>query len=400
MTVLLSRFTHALALLTLGLFGLALSPTPAGAAGGDDVCSKVRGLVILVEFPGTPHKVDRAFVEERFFGKMNRYVREMSYDRVCIGGEVTPRWYRLPHPLAHYRISSRNLEVEKTRLKSLINDVFNAVEPEVDVSAYDFIAFMLGAQQQEYGMIGLCAYPGMLGWQADRPLRTRDGKPVRGVAIFSYQAHLGTLFHDVAHVIGGVMADGKRAVPCLYDHDLQTRPGPLRETFVDAVINMGFWDPMSCHYYKRDAPPPGISSWTKLRLGWLPDDKVAVVRPGETREILLGPLEDGRSGTLAIRIPLSATTYYLVENRQPIGFDRVLPGSGVLIMRADDNVAECRHGRAPVKLMDADPSVPHLEGAAFDLGKRDRFTDTASGITIELLEKVGQSYRIRVGAQP
>lgn len=290
----------------------------------------MRGLVILVEFPGTPHKVDRAFVEERFFGKMNRYVQEMSYDRVCIGGEVTPRWYRLPHPLAHYRISSRNLEVDKTRIKSLINDVFNAVEPDVDVSAYDFIAFMLGAQQQEYGMIGLCAYPGMPGWQADRPLRTRDGKPVRGVAIFSYQAHLGTLFHDVAHVIGGVMADGKRAVPCLYDHDLQARPGPLRETFVDAVINMGFWDPMSCHYYKRDAPPPGISSWTKLRLGWLPDDKVAVVRPGETREILLGPLEDGRSGTLAIRIPLSATTYYLVENRQPIGFDRVLPGSGML----------------------------------------------------------------------
>lgn len=400
MTVLLSRFTHALVLLTLGLFGLVLSPAPAGAAGDDDVCSTVRGLVILVEFPDTPHKVDRSFVEERFFGKMNRYVQEMSYNRVCIGGEVTPRWYRLPHPLAHYRISARNLEVDKTRIKRLINDVFNAVEPDVDVSAYDFIAFMLGAQQQEYGMIGLCAYPGMLGWQTDRPLRTRDGKPVRGVAIFSYQAHLGTLFHDVAHVIGGVMANDKRAVPCLYDHDLQARPGPLRETFVDAVINMGFWDPMSCHYYKRDAPPPGISSWTKLRLGWLPDDKVAVVRPGETREILLEPLEDGRSGTLAIRIPLSATTYYLVENRQPIGFDRVLPGSGVLIMRADDNVAECRHGRAPVKLMDADPSVPHLEGAAFDLGKRDRFTDTASGITIELLEKVGQSYRIRVGAQP
>jgi hypothetical protein len=324
----------------------------------------------------------------------------MSYGRACIGGEVTPRWYMMPHPLSHYRISSRNLDVDKTRLKSLIGDVFDAVDADIDVSAYDFIAFMLGAQQQEYGMIGLCAYPGMLGWQAERPLRSKSGKPVRGVAIFSYQAHLGTLFHDVAHVIGGVMTDGKRAVPCLYDHDLQARPGPLRETFVDSVINMGFWDPMSCHYYKRDAPPPGISSWTKLRLGWMPDNKIAVVRPGETREILLGPLEDSRSGTLAIRIPLSATTYYLVENRQPIGADRVLPGSGVLIMRADDSIAECRHGRAPVKLVDADPSVPHLEGAAFDLGKRDRFTDTASGITIELLEKVGQSYRIRVRAQP
>lgn len=398
MTVLFSRFTRALSFFTLALFGLILSPSTAVASEGGDACRTQRGLIILVEFPGTPHDVDRAFVEERFFGKLNQYVQQMSYGRVCIGGEVTPRWYRLPHPISYYHISSRNLEVDTSRVKRLINDVLAAVDADFDVSTYDFVAFMLGAQLQEYGMVGLCGYPGMLGWQAKDQLRSKSGKPVRGVAIFSSHAHVGTLFHDVTHVIGGVK-DGKRVVPCLYDHDLQARPGPLRETFVDSIVNMGFWDPMSCHYYKRDEAPPGISSWTKLRLGWLPEDKVAVVRPGETREILLGPLEDGQSGTLAIRIPLSATTYYLVENRQPIGPDRVLPGSGVLIMRADDNVAECRHGRAPVKLVDADPSVPHLEGAAFDLGKRDRFTDIASGITIELLEKVGQSYRIRVSAK-
>jgi M6 family metalloprotease-like protein len=400
MTDWLSRFTHRLALFTLGFLGLALSSGPAAAAGGKDACKTERGLVILVEFPGTPHEVDRAVVEDRFFGKLNQYVQQMSYGRVCIGGEVTPRWYRMPHPISHYSISSRNLEVDRSRLKRLIDDALAAVDADFDVATYDFVALMLGAKQPEYGMIGLCGYPGMLGWQAKDQLRSKSGKPVRGVAIFSYQAHVGTLFHDVTHVIGGVMPDGKRAVPCLYDHDLQARPGPQREIFVDAIINMGFWDPMSCHFYKRDEPPPGISSWTKLRLGWLPDDKVAVVRPGETREVLLGPLEDGQSATLAIRIPLSATTYYLVENRQPIGADRILPGSGVLIMRADDSIAECRHGRAPVKLVDADPSVPHLEGAAFDLGKRDRFTDKAAGIAIELLEKVGQSYRIRVGAQP
>jgi len=399
MTVLFSRFTRALSLFTLALFGLILFPGTAVASEGVDACSTLRGLVILVEFPGTAHEVDRTYIEDRFFGKLNQYVQQMSYGRVCIGGAVTPRWYTMPHPISYYSISPHNLEVDKSRLKRLVDDVLAVVDADFDVSAYDFVAFMLGAKQPEYGMIGLCAYPGMLGWQAEKPLRSKSGKPVRGVAIFSYQAHVGTLFHDVTHVIGGVMPNGNRAVPCLYDHDLQARPGPLRETFADAIINMGYWDPMSCHYYKRDEPPPGISSWTKLRLGWLHDDKVAVVRPGETREILLGPLEDGQSATLAIRIPLSATTYYLVENRQPIGPDRVLPGSGVLIMRADDNVSECRHGLAPVKLVDADPSLPHLEGAAFDLGKRDRFTDIASGITIELLEKVGQSYRIRVSAK-
>jgi hypothetical protein len=48
-------------------------------------------------------------------------------------------------------------------------------------------------------------------------------------------------------------------VPCLYDHDLQAKPGLMRKTFIDATINMGFWDPMSCHFYKRNLPPPGIS---------------------------------------------------------------------------------------------------------------------------------------------
>lgn len=354
---------------------LALFAGPTAAAARDGgACNVARGLVVLVEFPDTRHDVQRGFVEERFFEKLNQYVRQMSYERVCIGGEVTQRWYRMPHPISHYRIAPRNLEVDKTRLKALVNDVLGAIDADYDVSTYDFIAFVLGAKLQEYGMIGLCAYPGMLGWQA----------------------HLGTLFHDVAHVLGGVRVDGTRAVPCLYDHDLQAKPGPLRETFVDATINMGFWDPMSCHYCKRDEPPPGLSSSTKLRLGWLPAEKLAVVRPGGTKEIVLGLLEDGTAATLAIRIPLSASSYYLVENRQRIGFDRVLPGSGVLIMRADDTIAECRHGRAPVKLVDADPSRPHLEGAAFDLGKRPSYVDETHGLKIELVQKTGRSYRIRV----
>jgi hypothetical protein len=199
----------------------------------------------------------------------------------------------------------------------------------------------------------------------------------------------------VAHVLAGV-ENGKRRVPCLYDHDLQARAGDIRATFEDATINMGFWDPMSCHYYKRDLPPPGISSWTRLRLGWLDPAKVRTVKPGERAEAWLDPLENGTGRTLAIRISLSRTTYYLIENRQPLGFDRNLPGSGILIMYADDDVAECRHGQSPVKLANANPGVPHLEGAAFDVGRNDAFQDAGHRIAIRLLEKAGGSYRILI----
>jgi hypothetical protein len=355
-----------------------------------------KGMILLVEFPDVKHDVTRNFVTERFFDKLNWYVQEMSYGKVSIGGQVTEQWYKMPDSISHYRISSRNLEVDKSRVRKLIDDTLDLVGRDVDFSKYSFSAIFMGAKLQDFGMIGLCGYPGMLGWGSDAVLKTRSGQVVKGgVAIFSYQAHLGTLFHDVAHILGGVKG-GKRMVPCLYDHDLQAKPGDMRETFVDAIINMGFWDTLSCHYYQRDMPPPGISSWTRMRLNWMDPSRVKVVKPGEKAEILLGPLEDKSSETLVIKIPISETTYYLIENRQPIGFDKNLPGSGVLIMYADDSIPECRHGKTPVKLVDADPKVPHLEGAAFDMGKRDSFHDEKSGVHIKLLNKTGGTYKILV----
>jgi hypothetical protein len=184
----------------------------------------------------------------------------------------------------------------------------------------------------------------------------------------------------------------------LYDHDLQGQPGEFRGYYQFYLVNMGFWDPMSCHFYKLNLPPPGLSSWTRLRLNWIAPAKIALVNPGETATVVLGPLANEASEPLVVMIPLSPTTYYLVENRQSIGLDENLPGSGVLILYADDAVAECLHGQAPVKIVDADPSVPQLEGAAFDIGegKRDAFTDEEHNIAIKLLEKTGYSYEILI----
>ena len=355
-----------------------------------------KGIVILVEFPDVSHDVNRDFVQKRFSQHLNDYVKEMSYNKVSLKIDVTKKWHTLPDSVSKYRISPRNLEVDKSRVRKIIDDALNAVDKDVDFSEYSFTAIVMGAKVTEYGMIGLCGYPGMLGWGTEDVLKTKSGQLVKGgVAIFSFQAHLGTFFHDIAHILGGVKG-GKRKIPCLYDHDLQAKPGPMRETFVDSTINMGFWDPMSCHYFKRESPPPGISSWTKMRLNWIQQSKIKIIKKGEKAEFILGPLEDGSAEVLSAKIPISDNTYYLIENRQPIGYDKNLPGSGVLIMYADDSIAECRHEKAPVKLIDADSSVPHLEGAAFDIGKKSSFRDEKNRIKIELKEKIGNSYRIIV----
>ena len=403
-------FLHIVAILSI--FALASSLTSCGEKDSEiteteseapdpieQEFAATKGLVILVEYPDAKHTLGREYAQERF-GQLDDYIKQMSYGKVGIDDiDITEKWYEMPQPVSDYKISSRNLEVDNSRVENLIQDAINAADDDVDVTKYNFIAIFMSAKREEYGMIGLCGYPGMLGWETDNILETNSGKTVKGgVAIFSYQAHLGTLFHDIAHILGGVQ-DGRRMVPCLYDHDLQATPGPLRDTFIMAIINMGFWDPMSCHYYEWDLPPPGISSWTKMRLNWIDQSKIKVVNPGEVTELQLGPLEDDTSDILAIKIPLSGTTYYLIENRQPIGFDRYLPGSGVLIMYADDKIAECRHGKAPGKLIDADPGAPNLEGAAFDIGKKVSFVDSETGLSIQLKEKIGDSYKIGIGWQ-
>ncbi|OJX78328.1 hypothetical protein [Magnetospirillum sp. 64-120] len=371
----------------------------APARGAED-CTAIRGLVLPVEFPYLPHAVSRDFILHRFAVELADYVAEMSYGRFCLKAEVAPSWYKLPAPVSAYSISSRNLQVDKSRVSRLISDVVAQSARDFDLPSYDFVAVMLGAKTKDYGMIGLCAYPGMLGWTADAQLLTPDGRPIKGVAIYSFQAHLGTLFHDMAHVLGGIAEDGRRKVPCLYDHDLQAQPGLVREIFAQAIINMGYWDPMSSHYYKFNSPPTGISSWTRIRLGWMPEGKVVHVEPGQTRDIVLNPLEDGDGATLAVHIALPPPFYYLIENRQPMGFDAELPGHGVLIMKGDMRVRECRFGRSPIKLVNADPSQPSLKGAAFDMDKRTRFTDADNGVTIQLVEKRGASYLLRISVLP
>lgn len=358
-------------------------------------CNALRGLVILAEFPGTVNSGNVDQINLRFKA-LDQYVRVMSYGRFCLETTITSRWYQLPSPVSRYKISPINLQVDETRVRTLVDDALTAAETENEITGYDFIAVVLGAKFLDFGMPGFSAYPGMLGWHPNRPIKTNKGIPVRGVAVFVTNAHMGTYFHDIAHVIGGVDSQGNRVMPCLYDHDLQAK-GPTRIDWVNSMINMGFWDPMSCHFYNPTQPPPGLSSWSKLRLGWLPKDKMKTLNLAIAEEVLLGPLQDASADTVVIRVPIAANRYFLIENRQPTdAYDQGLPGHGVLIMKVDDRIPECRHGDSPVRLVDANPDQKWLMGAAFNLPTRSQYIDKQSGVKIELLEKVGLSYLLRV----
>jgi len=143
---------------------------------------------------------------------------------------------------------------------------------------------------------------------------------------------------------------------------------------------MGPWDVMSSHLIKRDEPPPGLSSFTRIRLGWISENQVVLIKPGEEKRVVLSPLAEGGT-TLVVKIPLKGNTYLLVENRQPIGYDRVMPDSGILVLKVDPDAME---GAGTVRIMDADPDSHHFAHATFrpDKAQRSRFLDKENQIAI------------------
>jgi M6 family metalloprotease-like protein len=359
-----------------------------------DAVGNKKYVVILADFPDVERQYSVDLVTERLLGFVSTYFYEASYHKIDLEGSVTKR-YMLPNPVGYYKIKPANLEVDPRKVLSLVTDVVNAADEDVEFSEDLYVIISLGATQVEYGMIGYSAVPGMLGFMSETPITTKSGETVSKAVVFCENAHLGTYIHDTLHMLGGVV-DGRRMTPCLYDHDLQAKNTDISD-WGNALINMGYWDPLSSHIpYKKELPPTGLSSWTKLRLDWIDPAKIALVQPGETATIKLDPLVNDDASTLVIKIPLTDNTYYLIENRQPIESDANLPSSGVLILHADDSVLECRHGEAPVKIMDANPSVPYLNDAAFDIGKNDTYIDTKNNIAIVLLQKDGSSYMIQI----
>ena len=162
----------------------------------------------------------------------------------------------------------------------------------------------------------------------------------------------------------------------------------------DCTTYMGPWDVMSSHLIQRDAPPPGLSSFTRIRLGWITDDQVVHVKPGEEKRVTLVPLAKG-GNPLVVKIPLQGGIYYLLENRQPIGSDRLIPDAGLLILRVDPEAME---GSGTVRIMDADPGSPRFAHATFlpDKGKRGCFLDKQNNIAVIPLKMQGEDLEILI----
>ena len=363
-------------------------PASSGVGAPVRLVGPQRVLVVPVRFPDVAPQRSM----QQITGKVRRvaeWVRQASYGKASIE-PTTLDWQPLARPLATYRVSPYNFQVDRNRVRRLVEDTLAAASLSARVSDFPFVYIVVGAHTEPgtgYGMIAYAANPGMLtgvrGGRVDleRIALPGGGAYAGGVVVSAENAHPGHVVHDLLHALGGAK-DGKRAVPDLYDYELQSNP-PKGERMRPELfsIHMGPWDIMSHHFIRMDeTPPPPPSSFIRRQLGWIDDAQVVTVRPGETREVTLAHLESGGS-PLVVRIPLGPARYLLVENRQPTGLGAVLPSSGMLVLEVNEDREE---GTGIVRAIDANPGVPKLARAPFQPGGGERraHVSDADGVAV------------------
>lgn len=117
---------------------------------------------------------------------------------------------------------------------------------------------------------------------------------------------IGTICHEYSHILG---------LPDIYDSGST------------GLYGMGHYDLMCYGPYNDDSlTPAGYTAMDKYTLGWI------------TPRVLEAPEKDVKLGDLVstnecifIVNPNNKDEYYTLENRQPVGFDKGLPGHGLVI---------------------------------------------------------------------
>ena len=137
-----------------------------------------------------------------------------------------------------------------------------------------------------------------------------------GVNVVGRMDGIGTACHEFSHCLG---------LPDMYDTEGQINYG------------MGKWDIMNSGSYNDESrTPAGYTSYERWFSGWREPEVINSM----TQIDSMRPLAE--KGATSYVIYNEATQsqgiegeYYLLENRQPVGFDRMLPGHGLLIYHVD-----------------------------------------------------------------
>lgn len=296
------------------------------------------GLIILVNFADSKFNTSKFgptqtlysrianeanYGENNFKGSISDYFKAQSGGQFLldfdVAGPVT-----LPHGYSYY--GQNDDDGYDKRPKDMVREACQAVDGSVDFSKYDWDGdgeveevFVVYAGNGEHDTAN---QPNLIWPHMDNLANYGEQLTLDGVTINTYVcaselngdktlSGIGTFCHEFSHCMG---------FPDMYD------------TASDGNnFGMGSWDLMDYGSYNGDGyVPAGYSGYEKMVCGWTTPielDKPMTVN-GMERLADMGQ-------TYIIYNKGNRNEYYILENRQQSGFDKYLPGSGLLIERVD-----------------------------------------------------------------
>lgn len=318
----------------------------------------LRAVVILLQFPDWPadtlnhtsaaYDSILATVGVVPTGSMRDYYREVSRGLFDFDSVYVTRWYTAPHPYSYYANGQSGLGTWPNNAQQMAEDAVALADSDVDFSKFDgdgdgvvdgVFVVHAGPGAEETGL-GSDIYSHK--WN----LRFADSRD--GVTIYPYTTEpeewaglvgdatagqlisIGVFCHEFGHVLG--LLD-------LYD----TSASPQNQ-------GVGDWGLMGYGVYTHPAgmplgtTPAHPCAWSKVRLGWVQPTWVLQDSAG----VVLPPVETSGQVFRLWTNGLDVGEYFLLENRQPIGFDSTLversttmgtgPAHGLVIYHVDDTV--------------------------------------------------------------
>ncbi len=284
-------------------------------------------------------------------GTMVDYYREISYGQLELTGQ-TYGWYRTPQTEATYVGNNNGLNGGGALFT---RNLVELADKDVDYSQYDndgdgYVDVVMivhtgaGAEtganniwSHRWSLNGASrSYPNLL---PDGEYVTNDprpGFPGQFIKVNDYIIQpeeksasntgiidIGVFCHEFGHALG---------LPDLYDYD-------------DSSEGIGNWGLMSGGAYGADGRNPGypahMIAWSKEVLGWIEPITVS----DKLSDVAIPNVEENRDAVYRIWADEpDGDEYFLIENRQKIGFDRFLFEAGILIWHVDKSILQRGYG--------------------------------------------------------
>lgn len=293
---------------------ISSTPAPMAVTGTQKIMS------LAIEFTDVTHasSISIPNLQNKLTGtnSMKDYFEEVSYDNITVDGTAYG-WYEAPETMAYYGAPEGGGSDSRNFYK-LVREAVLAANPNVDFSKYDTdgdriidgICLVHAGPDEATGggsdaiWSKQSVYPGTL---------RVDGVYVGYYYTVSEQSPIGVYVHEFGHMLG---------LPDLYDTDYSS-------------TGVGVWDLMGSGAWNNWGRTPGqLSAWSKVYLGWVTPTTISNYVEGHEIRYVAGTPD-------VIKLPTTTSQeYFLLENRYRAGYDRYLPGDGLLIWHIDNNVVQ------------------------------------------------------------